>query len=623
MKKRLFATLTICLALSGAAYFYTSQAPTASDSSDSHASEAMRRGGVRFARGMQYVYDAAFHLSSRVDLPKTDGSAGSSIAGQIALTGKLTVSALNEDASQRLLLELNDIDNGTVRVAGTGKDIHATELNGTRAMVSLDRSGTVTEIEIQAAPGSPGYFAWSAIAPELSLTLRGDRSQWRATELTNLGEANSDYTIHTGPSQDFLWKRVRVSYNSMSGNIDRAAQVELVSSASGTQANNGPWKKVSTSETVRSLPGTDFLPYEQSVRLDLSLIATESGEPAAGDLAGWNEHVLDPLIQRQKAYASMLANRAGGLTVDELVATLQSFSDGTLPDHARFLWRSVALLQLDPATAELLKGPFLDDSATPERRALVLDLLASAGHPAAQAVLVDLLKSDAAKADPRAHLLVQRLSFVDRPTEESVAYLEDLFQSSDESMRASASYTLGSAVEGLHKQGKVEAANALNRKLRAQLHGAQSDEERVHAVRSLANSADPQNAREVLHYAESADPAVREAVAYALADLKNPDTKDALLIRVADTNPQVQNAALRSLATFSLSADDLARITGFVTEGAIHKTSYGQLVQITQRHMTDLPAETASLSGACIALRDLPRDLRSQLEEILLFLQAT
>src|SRR5207237_9633118 len=113
----------------------------------------------------------------------------------------------------------------------------------------------------------------------------------------------------------------------------------------------------------------------------------------------------------------LLAARAGGLTAQQLFDEVVVFAAaGAIADQARFVWRAGALLELQPELSGKLAALFEQPGMSGDGRAMILDLLAAAGHAQAQAAMRRSLASPAAREKPQAFAeLVQPLGLVDDP----------------------------------------------------------------------------------------------------------------------------------------------------------------------------------------------------------------
>ena len=91
-------------------------------------------------------------------------------------------------------------------------------------------------------------------------------------------------------------------------------------------------------------------------------------------------------------------------------------------------------------------------------RAFICDLLSSAGTPEAQAALRDALGSDAALSDPERYpAMLQRFSFVMKPTPETTTFLETQMAAGKGVDRLAAAHSLGAAARPVQSVPAVDS----------------------------------------------------------------------------------------------------------------------------------------------------------------------
>jgi HEAT repeat protein len=256
------------------------------------------------------------------------------------------------------------------------------------------------------------------------------------------------------------------------------------------------------------------------------------------------------------------------MTFEELVGDLTLHADtGRLPGHARWFRRASAVVQLEPARCAQLASLVELPSMSANARGLVLDLLAAAGTPEAQAALRAALSSRTVREDAAGFIAhVQRLSLVAKPDAETLSFARGEYERAradrDPERRIAATYALG-AVIGRRAGGDAEGARREAERLRTELRRADKPEERRVLLRALGNAALPKDAATVRSYLSDDDPEVRAAAASALGAQEGPEQVDGVIEMLGDAEPIVQAAALSALAEHELTAAQLARVAGF------------------------------------------------------------
>lgn len=273
--------------------------------------------------------------------------------------------------------------------------------------------------------------------------------------------------------------------------------------------------------------------------------------------ADLKERQLGTPVVSDIAARRALAQRVDGMTPEQMRRDLVAFGGaGQMPQHSRWLWRTTGLLIAAPSAAKVLAEVFGNEALGRRGHELVMDLLASAGTPEAQAVMRELLARPESRRDPNEHMmLLQRIAFLHEPEKETLAFVRaELDRAAPGSrLRVACLYTIGAAIGHLgERDALVGPYEAL---LLAELAAGNEG-----AVRALGNAGFVRNVPKIL--AEKDDPReeVRAAVASALRKTRIPSATRALLDLSNDRDATVQRTAYQSLSEHPLDATTLGAI---------------------------------------------------------------
>ena len=316
----------------------------------------------------------------------------------------------------------------------------------------------------------------------------------------------------------------------------------------------------------------------------------------------------------EDAERRLLADRAAGLDAAAAVAMVSGF-DGSDDETGPFLWRATGLVRLDPTAADALGAAAVAEDTPPAGRELALDVLAHAGTPPAQRALTRALSSPTLAADPpHRRLLLQRLSFVDRPDDETVAWAESLWDDAEGPERRAAASILGAVAGHRAAAGDAATADRLAARLRDALATA-DDDDRPALLQGLGNAARP--ADQSLLVTASAAAAVRDraAAASALRHYETAAAQDAMVALVSDRSASVQRRALSALDGRTLTPAQLDALTEAVRADAVSRVSDAALVNVVARQSRD-PQCQALLRAVLSRADDDPR-MRARVRSLL------
>ena len=627
-KKLILAGAAVALAAVAAAW---SLAPAKAGASATGAAGASTEGEGLRALGLTFVphttYTYALRYASKTKAIPSVGMPGANIQvagggakqmldGDLDLEGTLAIHAYPSDDAERegALLGMSLVAcKGHFRIgeqplwpAGECGSI----FDHKEFLVRMDRTGRVRGIH--AAEGGASLFDYTmrAIVEETQVRLAetpGTQS-WVELEPLPQGTVESLYRLLPSSSEaDVSIDRIRQRYTALTAasmadtsaiEQSEAAQHRIVIRRDGVIA------RIEGKEKLAAKTGGEAF-LESETALDLAATGQSRDERARPDLSRFTARALEDLPQSRTLHERMLEQRAAGLSWTEALMTLTDYGDaGSLPDHNRFLWRSTALLLLDPKRASDLVEVFENGRPGGKLRGLVLDLLSSVSTPEAQDVMRKLLAGAKAKADPRYIHLVQRMGFVKSPDKESIAFVRRRYAEAttnrNTNERIAAAYVMGSMADNSRKDRDDTTSRELVSELTAALRNAPPSE-RVHFLRALGNADTSSTFSTFAEHAKSEDPDEREAVAQGLDIPQTPEALGLLLDLAADPDVHVQRAALRSLRRYSLTAPVLVRLVGISEAARFHPDNVRFVLDLVKTYRFVFPREMELLLRSILA----------------------
>lgn len=482
---------------------------------------------------------------------------------------------------------------------------------GHEAVLDVAPDGSV--LGLRFAEDAPTLFQHLSrlVAGEIQLVIRGGETTWEAKENTQHGQALTDYEVVGGDDQAVDIGRYRFDYARLDGApADTAAAVEARYEARIARA--GHVLRLKGSETISA---GEMLKIEGA--LDFEFLAmgpapADGRDPVAelGPRTG-----LDDWPVSEQARMMMRIRRAGDMTLARITDDLRQFGPGgEMPEHSEWAWRAAGRLVLDPSAATALGQLAIDDPSIGHKgRGLVLDLLASVGHPEAQAAMRDVLA--AWRGDALHAALLTRAGFVEQPELETVQMVADAWKSAEGIERQSAATVLGAAAGHLYRSGETDAALTQVHRLEGALRGGAEGEDRRALVLALGNAGVPEAVETVAAYAGDADPGVRRAVATALRKTPGALAEQALTGLMSDADPQVARTAVKALDRHPITAGHLASLADAVRDGSLGPATHGALVELLVGH-ADVDADARRALALAIARRTEDGRLRARLAKL-------
>lgn len=617
MKRRPVA-ITIALtaaALALGAYHRGPPRLAAEEATGTHvtASDRLR---MEWQRGVAYRYALEARADTTVTLPELPGAGAGGVRTEVDLAGDLTLRCLGEAQGATLLAaSLRDLTRHQLRILGADAladdaAVSAT-FEGQEAFVEMDARGTVRAVYF--APLAPPLFkhAMRWVLGELALTLSEDpaAAAWTAEEAGPSGRATAAYVRLDRPRSV---GRTRTSYAAILALPDDAQEGARQALDAHGEASLGP--------------GGDLQALDDDERLVVTL--REGVQPAlvavshfhlaqrdtrtfdAADVVALDRSALEAHHPGERLDATpgterqLLEGFAGHLTLEELLDGVRVAMVTGRPARG-LASRATALLRLRPELADALGALFTEGSLTYAGQGLVLDILASAGTPRAQASMRAALASRAARKSEAGYgLLVQRLSFVAEPDAETLAFLAHAYAGAARGARTgdrlATAQSLGAAAAHLARsprEAEREAARRQIEALAADARAARGPEERAALIGAVGNAGSHDSLPLLGAMKGDPDDRVRAAVALALRKDPSAESRAMLLELVTDAEATVSGAALDALGYQRLGEGDVRAVASLVTAGRTPPEADPMLVTFASKHVDAGPPARAMLEA--------------------------
>lgn len=434
----------------------------------------------------------------------------------------------------------------------------------------------------------------------LEVVVAPGENSWTKVQTNPVGDVRMAYEVQESEPGTLSLERRPVHYSRLAvnsalvtlDNVDRGVTGEF----SVDLDRIGHLKLVDGYERILVTRKSGEKAYFQETQIKARLLSVSRVEPgpnASQRLAGLSTSGLGDITTSEESRRRLLEQRIDGLTMDRLVRDLLIHGPApSFPEAGRWMRRATGLLILHPELCRELIDVFEDPQMNHRGRSRVLDLLASTGHPEAQRVVRELLETPEARESNQYSMLLQRLSLVNVPTQETVDYLREKVELGDGEYTMAAAYSLGAALS--YQREVDERSSAL---LRRGLEEASSTRERVAWLGALGNAGQTENMSLLTSHATDDDPGVRAAVAEALRKTQTPESETTLLALVADQDSDVQNRALHTLTRYSLAPDHLETLRQHVVSGDIRPTNLAMLMTVMENNRQQPNAVLPVLEG--------------------------
>ncbi|WIG94074.1 HEAT repeat domain-containing protein [Myxococcus sp. SDU36] len=579
----------LALLLLGATWLHLAQAPVTG------ASPATTPLHLRFPVGERRTYHLDYTARTEVRLAGAPRD-GAAMAGQAHFAGDLVLrSHPAQGTALRVGLSLENLRTHSLELFGHAllPDAAAVEATfaGREALLELDADGTLRAVAFQEADPSLFKNTVQALAGELQWALR-DGDTFQVDETTSRGVARAEYTRLEGDTLPARFLKRRLAYPEPRGLGTGGGDVEVDSRFEVTLDASGVLERLVGEERVLRRPaggGEPTATAHVQLRLEPGARGRFTVAQAPADVA-LQRLAPGQLVTDARVQERMLAQQVDGLTPERFFELMEKYANGgTFPEHNHFLLQATGLLEQQPELCARLADFFQQSTLKPRGRALVLDLLAGAGTPDAQAALVRALSSPQALAEPGYGMLLSRLSLLTSPTPDTVRFIERAHLTARDDTRVATSYALGATAGALYRQQQDGEALAAVQRLESELHTARTPESKAHLLLALGNAGLEAQVDVITRYTQDPDAQVRRASARALRKIQTPQALRSLLTLAEDPQAPVQSSALTALGRRPLDDSALRQLRDLALAGNVPLENHHTLVSVVEPYVQRTP----------------------------------
>jgi len=428
--------------------------------------------------GTQYAYSLKYKSenSASVFKPgKTVGEPDIMVATTVFDTTLLFKTYERKRDSYLLGVSITDIKKAELSFAGNNilkdEDTLRTVFTNQEAIIKINSAGNIQSI----------YFSKSAnpVFENIIKMLLGDiqtniskQFAWEAMEKNNTGTVMAAYIAYEFDSDEIKVKKEKKLYTTMPVlKMHRARKHTQATSAlfNISLNRNGYLGNLSGKESVKvtDTKGRRLFLDKKSIAMKLVKISEfeNKGAKLYSKLSLMKDDKLGTVKLGKDSRKNMLQQQSKSMTKKEMLETLDHFArTGKIYKKDLFLWRTAGFLKLHPEASFDLVPVFKDKNTNSDARMLIMGVLASVGHKEAQAAILQIIGSDAAKGDKFYPILRQNLAFIEKPGKEIVDYVADNYRESRKSgkLKHSSSLTLGAVTKRLYENGQKEEADRFN-----------------------------------------------------------------------------------------------------------------------------------------------------------------
>ncbi len=520
------------------------------------------------------VFHVRWHEKSTARLPAgqvTDGHDGM-LTGELDLEADLVLARERmNDGGDAILAELRDVRTSRVVVSGQEvlrsdeagaksierRPIHLVVEGGRIDRVLVDRDATSIAVQITENVARQVLLA----RPEAGATFERD-------EETPAGKMHVRYELRGD-----VHRRTIVDAVALEG-LPAACEAPCVVRARGegeVRFEDGD-AIASSSEKREVRAGRPDAPpmFEGTASFEAKRVREGNFSGEALDPSKLAAKLPGEAFEGEAEKKASLARLAEGSSLESVlggVAAAATSGQGALAKG--WLVSSSALLELHPEMIAEVAVRFEDDELGMQGRLAILDLLAATGGDTAQAALLRVLDSGAARQDEAARLVfVQRLMLIETPTGETVRAvrerLENSSRSGDADMAFAEAHVLGAMAGRLAERGSKAEAKASVDALAGALDKAANPTARAAYVSALGNAGDSSQVGRITKHARDEDANVRRSVASALRKTNVREARSTLLGLAKDRDEEVQIAAIDAMAHHPLDAGEQRDLAGLL-----------------------------------------------------------
>ncbi len=539
--------------------------------------------------GQQFTFALAFNGEQELPLGQMGMDRTSRITSSVVLDAEVEVTVLEEDQEGWVLswtvAKVDDIELSMGALGSIAEAEARAAFEGQSVEFSLRRDGVVDDVAFSDETPIPFRKVAKIVIAETQVPAAAGRS-WDVVERAGLGRVETSISnegrvgdaVHIAKERDRYLSLAALPGRDVT-NLDQAIAFE------GDALFDGYVVSVQSSEESEfSGEGGPLFSANRTVswrRTGTRVVALEARDPEV--LAQQRHVALDEVAPNPELKESLEAAAAGDIRFDDIadyIARLD-LEHGFPEDHSSFVVQAVAFLELHPERCRDLLPLFVSDLTT-GGRGLVLDLLAFAGHPTAQGVMVEALSSEVARAtDEEYTVLMQRISRVEEPTADTAAFAWSEFERVErKNERVATAYTVGAVVRKLD-DGEVSKSEMYGGMLEA-LQTAEDPQRRTELLMALSNAGQPENVEVALRFAGDPSADVRRAAAMSLGRLDGQRANLTLASFARDDDEKVQRAALRTLRGHTLDEPTLEKIFDVVFEEGVGRSAYADVYRLLE-----------------------------------------
>jgi len=558
-------------------------------------------------RGQKETYALTWRATSETSLVGAGlGVPGAgALKGDVDLEGDLVVESFGARDGGYLLRErVENLRRHGVRVMGTSAmptDADAkSAFEGKSALVTMDAAGSVRGMYFAKGESTLFQHVMQSLVTHTTVSVAPNNEEsWDAQETNDTGTATVHYEVQElGPPRI---ERHRTAYTRLAATPGRTVSESDGQLSGSSTVGLDPQAHRMTSliddENIAlksvTAPSSTDLTQRSQFALTLRDVSTFDASEDPPSLAQLDPHQPGELRVGSRADQQIMDQRVAGMTFTEMKNTLLAYaSTGGIP-NSKFLSRATGYLQAHPEACIDLAALFEDPAMAGRGRLQVLELLAGADSPEAQRAMRVALESPAAHSDKRAwEAMVQRFSMVQRPTADSVQFVEASYREArDVNDRTAAAYALGASAGKLAKMGGDRTVvHGAEQKLVAGLHSATTATERSNMLSALGNLGLHEDEPTIAAFAKDGSPQVRAAAAWSLRKIDDADARATLFGIAADADPSVAASAFEAIGHQTMSNEDWGSFAQVVKSGATPVQADSRLVALLSQSTGPNPA---------------------------------
>ena len=494
------------------------------------------------------LYD--FEFDATTTAPQGLGPTASMLSGRTRLTGQFSLETSGSTRELRLV-RLDEIELKVGEQAKTGAAVLRAALEGHRARWQVGEGDVLQGVTVDV--GAPPLFEnlVLTVIGELQLERRSEAA-WSTTERTARGVAEVDYS-----RDGTRVTKTRRTYSELTGLGASTRLDSLAAKAMFELDDEGVLRSAEVTEKL-SASGADAQTATSEVRFTVHRGDTTAVAEPVASFTG-TSRLPGQAVQPTDAARQHLTQRINGLTATELTEGISRLAAlGDSPDRLQFAIRATGLLRAQPELATPLgeRAALTKDSA---ERGFVLDLLAGAGTPEAQAAMRTAVVSPLALADRERVTQFARLALVEHPTPETVAFVEDAWQRAEGKDRRDRALVVGAIAAAVQRDGELARAEALGQQLAEALASAKEERDTLALLRALGNSGLDSQVNRVVRETSNPSVTVRSVAAFALRKMQAPEARRTLVSLTEDPAIEVQRSAFHGLGKLSVAeAEELS-----------------------------------------------------------------